>query len=99
MLDLDTGRRRVAGDEPDLDLRRIGAVPPKVPQVSEPRGRLPDRYLAPVMLVTGRRSLEDPAAGAALQQDERPGVARRRVIRRPPSIDPSGPDLERVLRR
>jgi len=40
------GRSVAAIDELDLHLGRVGAVAPEVPQVPEPRRRLPDRHFA-----------------------------------------------------
>src|SRR4029079_13663743 len=96
VLDLDPRRRSTGGHEPDLDLRRVRAIPPEMPQVAQPRWWLPDRDLAPAELGAARRPLEDPAAGPALEDDVGRGVARGRVVGRPPGGDSGRPDLERV---
>src|SRR5215211_7593678 len=67
VLDLDSRRIVTGGDEPDLDLRRVRAIAPEVPQVAEPSRWLPDRDLAPLVLDAGRGPFEDPATGPPLQ--------------------------------
>src|SRR4029079_8501742 len=99
VLDLDPRRRSTGGHEPDLDLRRVRAIPPEMPQVAQPRWWLPDRDLAPIVLGAARRPLEDPAAGPALEDDVGRGVARGGVVSQTTGCDPGRPDLECVVRR
>jgi len=73
VLDLDSRRRVAERDKPDLDLGRVRAIASEVPQIAQPPGRLPDGDLAPVVLVAGRGSLEDPAALPWLQDDQQIG--------------------------
>ena len=88
-----------AGDEPDLDLGRIGAVAAQVPEVDEPMRRLPGHHLAPVVLRPGGRALEDPPADAPFKHHLQVRLADGGVVGRPPGGDPLGPHHERVLRR
>jgi len=67
MLDLDTGTTTFDRHEPDLDLGRIGSIPPEVPAVHEPGGGLPGEDLAPIVLGAGGRPLEDAATGPAFE--------------------------------
>src|SRR5262245_2272426 len=99
MLDLDPCPRCPRVDEPDLDLRRVRAIATEMPQIAQARRRLPDRDLAPVVLLAGLGALEDPAAGPALEHDVRRRIARRGVIGRPPGVDAGGPHLEGVVGR
>src|SRR5258706_14037052 len=71
VLDLDACGGVAAVDELDLDLGRIGPIAVKVPEVAEALRRLPDRDLAPVVLETAGRPLEDSATGPAFQEDRR----------------------------
>src|SRR3954451_184140 len=69
------GRRR----EADLDTRGVLAVLAQVPAIGEPARRIPLEHLAPVVLLAGRRALEDTAARARLEGDAEARVGRDRV--------------------
>lgn len=96
MLDLDAGGGAALGDEPDLHLGGVRPVAPQVPQIDQPRGRFPDRHLAPVVLDPVGCALVDPSSDATLQDDE-VGLPGRGVVGRPLGADPVGPHVERVL--
>ena len=95
MLDLHPGGVGPPGQEADLHLGGVGAVPAEVPQVGQPGRRLPHDHLAPLVLGPVGGPLVDPAAHAALQ-DNRLGAPGHRVIGRPPGADAGGPDGEGV---
>jgi hypothetical protein len=65
--DRDGGACPVRGER-DLDAGGVGEVLAQVPAVDEPPRRLPLEDLAPVVLLAGRRALEDAAAGAGLER-------------------------------
>src|SRR3954454_13129911 len=87
------------GREADLDTRGVLAVLAQVPPVGEAARRVPLEHLAPVVLLAGRRALEDAAAGARLEGDGETGVGRDGVALWPPQRRALRPHRERVLRR
>src|SRR3954452_16635678 len=100
VLDVDAGAG-AGGHEPDLDVRRVGAIGAQVPRVAEPVRRGPQRHPPPLVLIAAARPFEEAAADARLEDHQEAGVvlAGDRVIGRPPRRDPLGPGAERLLGR
>ena len=86
VLDLDPGPAGVFGGELDLDLGRVGAVPPEVPQVGQPGRRAPDRHLPPSCSVRRACLVDPPGAGLVARRCRR--LARLRCDPPPPRGDP-----------
>src|ERR1035441_8387854 len=83
VLDLYPGSGGPLGEEADLHLGGVRPVPSEMPQVGQHLGGLPGCHLAPVMFGAVGRAFIDPAADAALQDDE-PGLPGPCVAGRPP---------------
>ena len=86
-------------DEGQLDVGGVAAVAADVPEVPETVRRVPRRDLAPVDLGAVRGSLEDAAAQARFERDDRVGMPRRGMALWPPARQARGPHVEGMLSR
>src|ERR1700724_1928601 len=75
MFDLDTCREVALVDKGNFHLGRIGAVAAQVPQIGQPRGRLPDRDFAPLEFDAGQGPLENAPTGSPLEHHLQPVFA------------------------